>query len=185
MAQLVEQGMREGAIGLSSGLEYDVGSYSDTEEMVEVAAAAAKHGGFYMTHVRDEADKSFEALEEEIAIGERRGFRSSTRTSSSGTVNVWDKAPEYIRSSTRRAARGVDLPRRLLSVRSLALQHQGARAEQAVRGSARASSRRSPSVGGARRITITEFAPNRATRSTPSSRSRRPQESRRSTCTFA
>jgi N-acyl-D-amino-acid deacylase len=45
MAKLVEQGMAEGAIGLSSGLEYDVASYSTTEEMVEVAAAAAKHGG--------------------------------------------------------------------------------------------------------------------------------------------
>src|SRR5579859_3723124 len=60
MAQLVEQGMSEGALGLSSGLEYEVGSYSATDEVVAMAAAAAKHGGFYMTHIRDEADKSFE-----------------------------------------------------------------------------------------------------------------------------
>ena len=57
--------------GLSSGLEYEVGSYSATEELVELSRAAARHGGFYMTHIRDEADKSFEAFEEAIAIGER------------------------------------------------------------------------------------------------------------------
>ena len=59
MALLVDQGMREGAIGLSSGLEYDVGSYSTTDEVVALATAAAKFHGFYMTHIRDEADLSF------------------------------------------------------------------------------------------------------------------------------
>ena len=71
MAELVDQGMREGAVGLSSGLEYDVGSYSETSELVALARAAARHGGFYMTHIRDEADKSFEAFAEAIAIGEQ------------------------------------------------------------------------------------------------------------------
>ena len=45
MSKLVEQAMLEGAIGLSSGVEYDVASYSDTDELVAVAAAAARHGG--------------------------------------------------------------------------------------------------------------------------------------------
>ena len=71
MEKLVEQGMREGAIGLSSGLEYEVGSYSTTEELAELARVAARFGGFYMTHIRDEADRSFEALREAIAIGEQ------------------------------------------------------------------------------------------------------------------
>src|SRR6185437_1209753 len=69
MAALVEQGMNEGAIGLSSGLEYEVGSYSETKELVELSKAAAKHGGFYMTHIRDEADRAFEAMREAIQIG--------------------------------------------------------------------------------------------------------------------
>jgi N-acyl-D-amino-acid deacylase len=97
MAKLVEQGMSEGAIGLSSGLEYDVASYSTTEEMVEVAAAAAKHGGFYMTHIRDEADRSFEALREEIAIGQRARIPVQHSHIKLGTVNVWGKAAEYIK----------------------------------------------------------------------------------------
>ena len=62
MAALVEQGMTEGAIGLSSGLEYEVGSYSETKELVELSKAAARHGGFYMSHIRDEADRAFEAF---------------------------------------------------------------------------------------------------------------------------
>src|SRR5438270_10567650 len=64
MVQLADQGMTEGAIGLSSGLEYEVGSYSATDEVIAMSAAAAKHGGFYMTHIRDEADKAFDALKE-------------------------------------------------------------------------------------------------------------------------
>src|SRR5205823_3900745 len=47
MAALVEQGMREGALGLSTGLEYEVGSYSTSEEIIALARAAAKHGGIY------------------------------------------------------------------------------------------------------------------------------------------
>ena len=97
MAKLVEQGMAEGAIGLSSGLEYDVASYSTTEEMVEVAAAAAKHGGFYMTHIRDEADRSFEALREEIAIGQRAHIPVQHSHIKLGTVSVWGKAAEYVK----------------------------------------------------------------------------------------
>src|SRR5271168_4488282 len=53
MAGLVSQGMREGAIGFSTGLEYEVGSYSTTDEVVSLASAAAKLHGFYMTHIRD------------------------------------------------------------------------------------------------------------------------------------
>ena len=97
MAKLVEQGMSEGAIGLSSGLEYDVASYSNTDEMVAVAAAAAKHGGFYMTHVRDEADRSFNALQEAIAIGQRAHIPVQHSHIKLGTVSVWGKASEYIR----------------------------------------------------------------------------------------
>jgi N-acyl-D-amino-acid deacylase len=97
MAKLVEQGMKEGAIGLSSGLEYDVASYSTTEEMVEVAGAAAKHGGFYMTHIRDEADRSFEALREEISIGQRAHIPVQHSHIKLGTVNVWGKAAEYVK----------------------------------------------------------------------------------------
>ncbi|MBS0419949.1 MAG: D-aminoacylase [Proteobacteria bacterium] len=108
MAKLVEQAMGEGAIGLSSGVEYDVASYSNTDELVAVAAAAAKHGGFYMTHIRDEADKSFEALDEEIAIGERAHIPVEHSHIKLGTVKVWGRAPAYIRVIEAARQRGVD-----------------------------------------------------------------------------
>lgn len=108
MAKLVEQAMSEGAIGLSSGLEYDVASYSNTDEMVAVAAAAAKHGGFYMTHIRDEADRSFEALQEVVAIGERAHIPIEHSHIKLGTVKVWGKAAEYIRVIEEARHSGVD-----------------------------------------------------------------------------
>ncbi len=108
MVQLVDQGMREGAIGLSSGLEYEIASYSATDEVVAVASAAARHGGFYMTHIRDEADKSFPALEEEIVIAERAHIPVEHSHIKLGTVNVWGKAPQYIRVIEAARKRGVD-----------------------------------------------------------------------------
>lgn len=108
MSKLTEQAMNEGALGLSSGLEYEVGSYSNTEELIAMARAAAKHGGFYMTHIRDEADKSFEALNEEIEIGERAHIPVEHSHIKLGTVGVWGKAPEYIRVINAARKRGVD-----------------------------------------------------------------------------
>jgi len=108
MVQLVDQGMTEGAIGLSSGLEYEVGSYSATDEVVAMSAAAAKRGGFYMTHIRDEADKAFDALKEEIAIGERAHIPIQHSHIKLGTVGVWGKAPQYIQVIEAARKRGVD-----------------------------------------------------------------------------
>jgi N-acyl-D-amino-acid deacylase len=108
MAKLTEQAMQEGAIGLSSGLEYEVGSYSNTDELVLMAATAARNHGFYMTHIRDEGNKSFEALNEEIAIGERARIPIEHSHIKVSTVAVWGKAPEYIRIIESARKRGVN-----------------------------------------------------------------------------
>ena len=108
MVKLTEQAMQEGAIGLSSGLEYEVGSYSKTEELVLMSTAAAHDHGFYMTHIRDEGNKSFEALDEEIAIGERAHIPIEHSHIKVSTVAVWGKAPEYIRVIEAARKRGVD-----------------------------------------------------------------------------
>ncbi len=108
MAQLVDQSMRDGAIGLSSGLEYDVASYSSTDEVVADARAAAAHGGFYMTHIRDEGDKSFAALDEEILIAEVARIPVEHSHIKLGTVGVWNKAPQYIKVIEAARKRGVD-----------------------------------------------------------------------------
>ena len=108
MAKLTDQAMQEGAIGLSSGLEYEVGSYSNTEELVLMSTAAVRNRGFYMTHIRDEGNKSFEALDEEIAIGERAHIPIEHSHIKVSTVAVWGKAPEYIRIIESARKRGAD-----------------------------------------------------------------------------
>jgi N-acyl-D-amino-acid deacylase len=68
MQQLVEEAMAQGALGLSSGLIYQPGSFAKTPELIALAQAAAKHGGFYATHLRSEGSRIFEALDEAFAI---------------------------------------------------------------------------------------------------------------------
>jgi N-acyl-D-amino-acid deacylase len=110
MAQLVDQAMREGAAGLSSGLEYEVGGYAETNELVELSKVAAQYqGAVYMSHIRDEADKSVEALREAIAIGERARIPVQISHIKLGTVGVWHKSAEAIALIEAARARGVDV----------------------------------------------------------------------------
>jgi len=109
MAALVDRGMRAGAIGLSSGLEYEVGSYSETKELVEMAKAAARHGGFYMSHIRDEADRSFEAQREAIAIGAQAHIAVQISHIKLGTAGVWHQASRSIALIEDARRRGVDV----------------------------------------------------------------------------
>jgi N-acyl-D-amino-acid deacylase len=110
MEQLVEQGVREGAIGLSSGLEYEVASYSTTEEVVATARAAQRAGGIlYISHIRDEADKSLDAIREAIQIGEQSGLAAQITHIKLGTVAVWGKAAEAVKLVNEARARGVDV----------------------------------------------------------------------------
>jgi N-acyl-D-amino-acid deacylase len=108
MARLTWQAMNEGAIGLSSGLEYEVGSYSNTAELIAMARSAAEHGGIYSTHIRDEADKAFDALLEEIEIAEQAHIPVDHSHIKLGTVGVWGKASEYIRVIEEARSRRVD-----------------------------------------------------------------------------
>jgi N-acyl-D-amino-acid deacylase len=109
MALLVDQGMREGAAGLSSGLEYEVGGYSETSELVELAKVVARYGGVYMSHIRDEADKAFDALREAIAIGQGAHVAVQISHIKLGTVGVWRKSAEAIALIEAARARGVDV----------------------------------------------------------------------------
>ena len=108
MEVMMSQAMNQQALGLSSGLEYEVGSYSATDEIVAMAKVAAQHGGFYMTHIRDEGDKSFEALNEEIVIGERAHIPIEHSHIKLGTVGVQGKAVSYIKIVEDARKRGVD-----------------------------------------------------------------------------
>jgi N-acyl-D-amino-acid deacylase len=109
MAALVDTGMREGAFGLSSGLEYVVGSYATTDEVVALAKAAAAHRGVYISHIRDEADVVMDAVKETIAIGERAGIPAQITHIKLGTIGVWGKAREVVALVEAARARGVDV----------------------------------------------------------------------------
>lgn len=69
MEALVEKAMKDGAVGLSTGLIYIPGTYSKTSEVLSLAKAAAKFRGVYASHIRDEGDKVTDAIDEAIAIG--------------------------------------------------------------------------------------------------------------------
>ena len=69
MEALVEQAMRDGAVGLSTGLIYIPGTYSSTDEIVRLARAAAKYKGVYASHMRDEGDSVVAAINEALHIG--------------------------------------------------------------------------------------------------------------------
>jgi N-acyl-D-amino-acid deacylase len=109
MRTLVDQAMTEGAVGLSSGLEYEVGSYANVEEVVEMARAAGARGGYYISHIRDEADLSMDAIREAIAIGERGRLPVQITHIKLGTVGVWGKATEVVALVEAAQKRGVDV----------------------------------------------------------------------------
>jgi N-acyl-D-aspartate/D-glutamate deacylase len=69
MEDLVAQGMRDGAWGLSTGLIYTPGTYARTEELIALARVSARHGGFYASHIRDEGTGVLVAVEEALRIG--------------------------------------------------------------------------------------------------------------------
>ena len=77
MVELVREGLRAGAFGLSSGLYYAPGSYSKTSEVIVMARAVAQAGGVYSSHIRDESDYSvglMAAVQEVIDIAEQAGL---------------------------------------------------------------------------------------------------------------
>src|SRR5688572_23012006 len=74
MQALVEQGMRDGAFGLSTGLFYVPGSFTPTEEVVELAKVAGELGGIHVSHMREEAGRVTDSVRETIAIGEKGGL---------------------------------------------------------------------------------------------------------------
>lgn len=71
MEELVEKAMQEGALGMSTGLIYIPGTYSETEEVVGLAKAAAKYHGIYVSHIRNEGINVEKAISEAIEIGKQ------------------------------------------------------------------------------------------------------------------
>jgi N-acyl-D-amino-acid deacylase len=109
MARLVEEEMRSGALGLSSGLEYDPGFYATTEELIACAKPAARHGGIYISHVRDEANAVFPSFEELIRIAREARLPAQISHIKLGAASVWGKADNALRLIDAANRRGLDI----------------------------------------------------------------------------
>jgi len=108
MKELVRQGMRDGAFGLSTGLFYVPGSFTPTEEVIELARTAGEMGGIHISHMRDEASKIVESTLETIRIGEEGRLPTQvTHHKIIGTAN-WGRSAETLRLVDEARARGVD-----------------------------------------------------------------------------
>jgi N-acyl-D-aspartate/D-glutamate deacylase len=96
MKRLVDQGMRDGAFGLSTGLIYTPGTYAETAELIELAKVAARHDGFYASHVRDEGAGLLAALTEILTIGKEAGLPVHVSHIKASGRKAWGKAADAI-----------------------------------------------------------------------------------------
>lgn len=109
MSVLLEKAMKEGAFGLSSGLEYDAGFSATTDELIQLARVAAKHGGIYMTHMRDEEEGVLNAIREAIRIGRESKIAVQVSHIKMGNKSVWGKSAEAIELINEARKNGLDI----------------------------------------------------------------------------
>ncbi|MGE3466333.1 MAG: amidohydrolase family protein [Pyrinomonadaceae bacterium] len=107
MNALVERAMKDGAVGLATGLIYLPGTFAKTDEVVELAKVASKHGGVYASHIRDEGTKVVEAIEEAINIGEQANMPVEISHFKISSKALWGKTPMTIGLVEAARKRGV------------------------------------------------------------------------------
>ncbi|MFN7552913.1 MAG: N-acyl-D-amino-acid deacylase family protein [Pseudomonadota bacterium] len=108
MQELVREAMREGALGVGASLIYAPAFYAQTPELVALAAAAGEYGGGYIAHLRSEADRFVEALDELIAIARDAGVRAEVYHLKAAGRHNWPKMAQAI--ARIEAARAEGLP---------------------------------------------------------------------------
>jgi N-acyl-D-amino-acid deacylase len=109
MEQIVEEAMKSGAVGFSTGLIYIPGTYSKTEEVVRLAKVAAKYNGVYASHIRNEGDSVASAIREAINIGKEAGIPVEiSHFKVSGQQN-WGRSTETIAMVEAARAEGQDV----------------------------------------------------------------------------
>ena len=109
MKQLVKTGMLDGAYGLSSGLKYIPGAYSETEEVVELARVAGEYGGIYISHMREEGLDLIKSVKETIRIGEEGGLPAQITHHKAMGPEMWGASIETLALVDAANARGVDV----------------------------------------------------------------------------
>ncbi|HKE30172.1 MAG TPA: D-aminoacylase [Candidatus Angelobacter sp.] len=109
MKALVRQAMQDGAVGLSTSLQYAPAPYATTDELIALATEAGKYGGIYATHMRSEGDAISAAIEEAVRIGREAHIPVEIwHIKAAGRPN-WGRMPEIIAQIEQARASGVDL----------------------------------------------------------------------------
>ena len=109
MEAVVEQGMKDGAVGLSTGLIYVPGTYAKTDEIVALARVVARNGGVYATHMRNEGEKVADAIRESILIGEQAGLPVEISHFKISNKKLWGQTPMTLGLVREARARGLSV----------------------------------------------------------------------------
>jgi N-acyl-D-amino-acid deacylase len=109
MRALVRQAMRDGAVGLSTSLQYPPAPYAETPELIALASEAARLGGVYATHLRNESDEILPALDEAIRIGREAGIPVEVWHLKTAGKKNWGRMPEVVAKIDSARTAGVDI----------------------------------------------------------------------------
>ena len=109
MRALVRNAMEDGAFGLATALIYPPGSFAATGELIEMSKAMASYGGVYITHMRSEADRYLEAIDEALEIGRKGGVPVEIYHLKAAGRRNWYKAPLAIAKIEAARAEGLDV----------------------------------------------------------------------------
>jgi dihydroorotase/N-acyl-D-amino-acid deacylase len=109
MKELVSQAMAQGAVGLSSALQYAPAPYASTEELIALAREAARSGGIYATHMRSEGDAIDSALDETFRIGREAGIPVEIWHLKAAGKRNWGRMPEIIARIEAARRSGIDV----------------------------------------------------------------------------
>jgi N-acyl-D-amino-acid deacylase len=109
MRQLVRQAMREGAVGVSTSLEYAPAPYAKTDELIALASEASKFGGIYATHMRNESDAVLSAIDEALRIGREGHIPVEIWHIKVAGKSNWGRMPEVVARIDTARAQGMDV----------------------------------------------------------------------------
>jgi len=109
MKALVREGMRNGAVGLSTALEYAPAPYAKTEELIALAGEASKSGGIYATHMRNESDAVLSAIDEALRIGREAHIPVEIWHIKVAGKENWGRMPEVVAKINAARAEGIDV----------------------------------------------------------------------------
>ena len=109
MKQLVDQAMHDGAVGVSTSLEYAPAPYAKTEELIALAGEASKFGGIYATHMRSESDAVLQSIDESVRIGREAHIPVEIWHFKVAGKSNWGRMPELIAKVNAARQGGVDI----------------------------------------------------------------------------